>query len=159
MVWYLLPEKVSRFLAAGHTAGVLVWESFSSDEALVQHLREMKAGLPPVERAFGMSDVHAYPEPAPIVKIMDRVRATMLKAADGSMTAAVDFKTMLSDAYVRSRRDDQDGHHASMLAVLLDAASTSDLASKPLPVQASTLCRFVLATQPPRSLRRYMYGQ
>ena len=55
MVWYLLPEKVSRFLAAGHTAGVLEWESFPSDEALVQHLREIKAGLPPAERAFDMA--------------------------------------------------------------------------------------------------------
>ena len=156
MVWYILPDKVSRFLAAGHAAGLLKWQAFAREEDMVQHLREVKRGLPPADQAFTMGDVHAYPEPAPILLIMDRVRASMLREADGSMTAAVDFKTMLSDAYVQSRRDAADGHHQSMLAVMLDAASQNDLASKPLPVQASTLCRFILSTQPPRTLRRYL---
>ena len=156
MLWFLLPKTITRFLATGHAAGQLRWEAFNSDEEMIQHLIQVKATLPPPERAFGIGDIHAYPVPAPIINIMDRVRAVMLKAPDGRMTAAVDFKTMASDAYIQSRRDQPDGHHASMIAVMLDAASKHDLAAKPLPVQASTLCRFVLNSQPLRALRRYL---
>ena len=125
-------------------------------EEMVQHLLQVKAALSPAERTFGLGDIHAYPVPAPITNIMDRVRAIMLRATDGKMTAAVVFKSMLSDAYVKERRDQLDGHHASMLEVMLDAASSHNLAAKPLPVQASTLCRFVLNSQPQRTLRRYL---
>lgn len=156
LLWYLFPKKMSRFLRAGHAATTLKWEKFRTDEEVVQHLLAVKASLPIAEQGFTLADVHAYPVPAPIINIMDRARAIMLKTADGKMTAAVDFKCMLSDAYVASRRNQADGHHASMLAVMLDAASTHDLASKPLPVQASTLCRYVLNSQPLRALRRYL---
>ena len=157
MVWFLLPQKPSRFLAKADDLDLLKWEEFKTDEEMIQHLRWIKTQLPKEEQVFNLSDVCETPEPAPITLIMDRVRAIMFKDAGGTgMTAAVDFKTMLSDAYVKSRRDAADGHHQSMIAVMLDAASDKDLASKPLSVQASSLIRFVANSQPPRALRRYI---
>jgi hypothetical protein len=157
LTWFLLPKKVSRFLQRADTLGILLWTVWSNEEEAIQHLRWVKEQLPPDEQRFTQDDMMEYPEDHPITKLMDRIRATMFKDAGGhGMTAAVDFKSMLGDAYIKSRRDAADGHHQSMISILLDAASPNDLSAKPLAVQASTVARFVGATQPPRQLRRYM---
>ena len=157
LAWYLRPSKPARFLASAEGLGLLKWTAFESDEAAVQHLLWIKPQLPPSERGFLQTDMHEYPEPAPIISLLDRVRPVMFKDGGGiGMTAAVDYKCILSDAFVKSRRDATDGHHQSMISVLLDAASTNDLASKPLPVQASKVIGFVISTQPPRALRHYL---
>jgi hypothetical protein len=153
--WFLRPEKASRFLQEAGNNGALRWEHFKSEEMMVVHLRECKDLLPPAMRGFTTDDMVAYDIPSPITRVMDRVRAVML-TNEGRNTPAVDFKSMLSDAYIQERRESPDGHHQSMIDVMLDAASpATNLGGKSLAVQASTLCRFTITSQPPRGLRRY----
>ena len=157
VAWFLKPKRVTRFLQRADSLGLLKWTVWASEEEAIAHLRWVKKQLPPDEHGFTQDDMMEYPEESPITTLTDRVRAIMFKdAGDIGMTAAVDYKTMLCDGYVKTRRDDSDGHYQSMLAVLLDAASPNNLSSKPLAVQASTVIRFIATTQPPRALRRYL---
>ena len=65
---------------------------------------------------------HAYPVPVPAASLFDLIQASYLKAADGSMTAAVELKMIMADGYVASRRDDPSGRFQTMLVLLLHAA-------------------------------------
>jgi hypothetical protein len=157
LLWFLKPIKPARYLYRADSMGLLEWKVWASEEEAIQHLRQIKLLLPVEDRGFTQDDIIEYAESNPITSLMDRIRATMFKDSGEGMTAAVDFKTMCCDAYIKERRDAVDGHHQSMLAVLMDSASPNDLANKPLAVQASTITRFIITTQPPhRMLRRYL---
>ena len=148
LAWYILATRVAKFICLADNMGQLKWIAFSSTNSLIQHLNECKAKMPQADQMLITSDVHAYPVPTPAASLFEAIHASYMRAADGAMTAAVDFKTIMADGYVASRRDDLAGRFQTMLVLLLHAAG-DDLALKPLAVQAMEVCEFILKTQPP----------
>ena len=155
MAWYLLPIRAARYFAHADAAGALLWQAFPTDELLVQHLIDASAHVPAAERMLDIADVHAYAVPANVVHLFDRVKSSQLITDELGVTAAVDYKTILSDAYIAPRRNAAASHFMSLVEIALEHAGDS-LDSKSLNVQASALATFFKDSQPEtRALRLY----
>ena len=139
--WYIQPERVSRFLADLDEKLLLSWEKQSPEEAAAQ-LTVAAAQLPLDSRRLTARDVHAYNAEDGADYVFNKLCASpflsLTSEGEQDVTAAIDFKCVLADAYVKERREDEDGHFQGILEVLLEAAGT-DLTNKGLAVQAAAI--------------------
>ena len=154
--WSLLPSRLTRLLAHGDAAGTLVWKKFESKEEVVEHLVHVRMALPAPQQIITIADVRAMavvPMGPGITDVTVLIKASAFRMGDDRASAAVDYKCLLSDGYVETRRQDPSGVFQMLLAILLDYAG-NDLASKPLPVQANRLVQFCRDSQPPTRMSR-----
>ena len=119
LVWTLAATRTSRFLAVADATGLLKWQKFASPEALIVHLREVNATLPPADRIVSVQDVVAFAPPGngQAVSVFEYITAASFRSESGRMTAAVDFKSLLSGGYTAAGRADAHGHFQASLDV------------------------------------------
>lgn len=164
MAWYPLPSRLSRFLQ-DLIAGKLIDEKPVGDPAELRDLIKKGAvGLTVAQRQLKAADAHAYPSVNPPLNMWEKLAMSamtgMTVGTDNDISAAVDAKCILADAYVDVRRNDANGKFQEACDILIDAAG-SGLAAKSINIQASAVAAFIVRTQPevPNIRTYYSYDQ
>ena len=155
LFWVLAPLKVSKILYSADEAGELLWdERFINLEDVLAYIRNMMRKLPEETQGLAMADILASAENSSNL-CTTRISAKALIGTYSTAEVAVDFKSVLADAYVDARRNDPNGIYQSSLELALKAAGDG-LSDKGIAVQAAKLTAWFRATQPETSaLRMY----
>ena len=152
--WVLLPARVARLLSDLETAGHLDWSDCTDVDALIVRLKAAVLHLPEDDRAFDETEITADPPESPALSLLAAIKGSDLVAGD-DRTAAVDFKSMLSNGYVEAERTTVGGTFDTAGILMVDAAG-NDLAGKAMAVLASKVVLLMKNTQPEsRELRLY----
>ena len=155
LFWALAPLKVSKILYSADEAGELPWdERFTNLEDVLAYIRQMVPKLPEDMQGLTTTDILASAENSSNL-CTTRISAKALIGTDSTAEVAVDFKSVLADAYVDAQRNDPNGIYQSSLELALEAAGDG-LSDKGIAVQAAKLTAWFRATQPETSaLRMY----
>ena len=148
MPWKVQPQRVSRFLAEADNLGKLEDGKTFNIEQMTFYIEDIARTMPDALRHLLETEVWATPTAQDdLTCYFYRLKPTAFMLAGEDMRTVIDIKGLFSDGYVKSRRDDANGHFQTVCAIILDAAGEG-LEGKPTAIQASRVEHFLRTTCP-----------